>query len=292
LAMARAKQRGHGHTELFDEVLRTTAHRRLTVSAALDGALERREFTVHYQPVVDLSTGMMVSVEALLRWNHPERGLISPVEVIPLAEETGLIVTIGAWLLEEACKALIEWQAIQDANHADEPFTVAVNMSVRQMQAPDIAGMVVGVLKRTGIRPADLCLELTESVFMDDVDYFDRTLRSLKALGLNLAIDDFGTGFSSLSYLKRFPIDAVKIDKSFVDGLGINPHDTALVAAIVAMAAALDLDLTVEGVETALQVAELKKLHVRRVQGYLLARSMPADDISQLLARSHRWTID
>jgi EAL domain-containing protein (putative c-di-GMP-specific phosphodiesterase class I) len=290
--MARAKQRGHGHTELFDEKLGTAANRRRAVAAALDGALERREFAVHYQPVIDLSTGMMVSVEALLRWNHPERGLISPVEVIPLAEETGLIVTIGAWLLEEACKALIEWQAIQQANGAPGRFSVAVNMSVRQMQAPDIAGMVVGVLKRTGIRPADLCLELTESVFMDDVDYFDRTLRGLKALGLNLAIDDFGTGFSSLSYLKRFPIDAVKIDKSFVDGLGVNPHDTALVAAIVAMAAALDLDLTVEGVETVLQVAELKKLHVRRVQGFLLAKSMPADEISRLLARSHRWKID
>ena len=154
-------------------------------------------------------------------------------------------------------------------------MSVAVNLSVRQMLAHDIAGLVEGVVARTGIRPADLCLEMTESVLMDDVDYFGRTLAGLKALGVGLSIDDFGTGYSSLSYLKRFPVDAVKVDRAFVDGLGIDPHDTALVAAIVAMAEALGLEVTAEGVETQDQLANLKRLNCQRAQGYFLAPPCP-----------------
>jgi len=203
-AMYLAKERGRGRIELFDHVLRAKADRHLATASALRRALEREEFTVHYQPIVDLSTGEMVSAEALLRWQHPERGLVSPAEFIPIAEENGLIVPIGAWVLEQACRQLVGWQREQPS------MTVAVNLSVRQMLAPDIAGLIADVLGRTGALAESLCLELTESVFMEDVDYFARTLNSLKTLGVRLAIDDFGTGYSSLSYLKRFPVDAVR----------------------------------------------------------------------------------
>lgn len=270
---------------MFDEELRRKAHRRSGTASALRKALDAQEFIVHYQPIVDLSTGAMAGAEALVRWEDPERGLIAPDEFIPLAEETGLIVSIGAWVLERACRDLVAWQRMQPS------LSVAVNLSVRQMAAPDVPDLVADVLRRTGAWPGDLCLELTESVLMDDVDYFGRTLASLKAVGVQLAIDDFGTGYSSLSYLKRFPIDAVKVDRVFVDGLGTDPHDTALVAAIVAMAAALDLHVTAEGVSNQGQLANLRRLGCHEAQGFHLARPMPAAAMTQLLADGHRWQV-
>ena len=290
-AMYRAKERGRGRSELFDETLRFKADRRLATASALHHALERSEFSLLYQPVVDLSTGAMVSVEALLRWQHPTRGPVGPDEFIPVAEETGLIVPIGAWVLDQACRQLVDWQRMRRPPPIDAGLSMAVNVSVRQMLAPDIIGLLEGIVERTGIDPADLCIELTESVLIGDVDYFERTLAELKALGVNIAIDDFGTGYSSLSYLKRFPVDAVKVDRMFVDGLGIDTHDSALVAAIVAMAGALDLAVTAEGVETAAQLSELRKLNVPRAQGFFLARPMPADEITRLIEDSHRWTV-
>ncbi|HEX2783765.1 MAG TPA: EAL domain-containing protein [Ilumatobacteraceae bacterium] len=285
-AMLRAKERGRARIELFDEALRFKAERRFATAAALREALALGQFTVHYQPVVDLSTGAMVSAEALVRWQHPERGLVLPAEFIPLAEEIGLIMPIGAFALEEACRQLVQWQRIQPS------MTVAVNLSVRQMLAPDIAGVVKDVLTRTGAPPESLCLELTESVFMEDVEYFGATLAGLKAVGVQLSIDDFGTGYSALSYLKQFPVDAVKVDRAFVEGLGSDAHDTALVAAIVAMAAALGLEVTAEGVETHEQLVNLEKLQCQRAQGYYLARPMPADAMNQLVVDAHRWQLD
>jgi diguanylate cyclase (GGDEF)-like protein/PAS domain S-box-containing protein len=284
-AMYRAKERGRGRIELFDEVLRTKVERRMATESALRRALEREELTVYYQPVVDLVTGAMVSAEALLRWEHPERGLILPDEFIPLAEETGLIVPIGAWVLEQACERLVQW------HHTDPSMSVAVNLSVRQTAAPNIAGVIEDVLRRSGARAENLCLELTESLFMEDVVFFEKTLTSLKLLGAKLSIDDFGTGYSSLSYLKRFPVDAVKVDRTFIDGLGSDPHESALVAAIVAMAEALDLEVTAEGVESADQLAHLKELRCQRAQGFYLARPMPAVDIDRLIAESHHWDV-
>ncbi|MGD0379233.1 MAG: EAL domain-containing protein [Acidimicrobiales bacterium] len=285
-AMYRAKERGRGRIELFDEALRSKARQRLATASAMHRALERGEFLIHYQPVVDLFTGAMVSAEALLRWQHPERGLVGPDEFIPLAEETGLIIPIGAWVLEQACRQLVQWQRV------DPTMSVAVNFSVRQMLAPDVAELVGDVLARTGAPPSDLCLELTESVFMGDIDYFAKTLTDLKTLGVCLSVDDFGTGYSSLSYLKRFPFDAVKVDRSFVDGLGTDPHDSALVAAIVAMADTLDLDVTAEGVETSGQLADLKKLRCERAQGFYLARPMETGAVTQLIVDEHRWPVD
>jgi EAL domain-containing protein (putative c-di-GMP-specific phosphodiesterase class I) len=257
----------------------------MATASALRRALERNELTVHYQPIVDVSTGAMVSVEALLRWQHADRGLISPAEFIPIAEEAGLIIPIGAWVLEQACSQLVEWQ------RTDPSLSVAVNLSVRQMLAPDVAALIEDVLRRTGARPENLCLELTESVFMEDADYFGRTLTSLRALGVRLSIDDFGTGFSSLSYLQHYPVDAVKVDRTFVEGLGADPHHSALVAAIIAMADALELGVTAEGVETRDQLAILKRLHCQRAQGFYLARPMPAAGITKLMADSHRWSV-
>ncbi|MDQ1374118.1 MAG: hypothetical protein QOJ09_1456 [Actinomycetota bacterium] len=281
-AMYRAKDRGRGRVEPFDEVLRAQAQRRITTEMELRRAVEREEFTVHYQPFVDLVTEAVVGAEALVRWEHPERGLVGPDGFITLAEETGLIVPIGAWVLEQACRELVGWQR-------DEPaMTVAVNLSVHQMAAPDVVHMVKEVLARTGVRGQDLCLELTESLLMDDVDYFGKILARFKSLGVRLSIDDFGTGYSSLSYLKRFPLDEVKIDRGFVDGLGTDAHDSALVAAILAMATALGLGVIAEGIETRAQLELLKKMRCGRAQGFFLARPMPARDMARLVADRRR----
>ncbi len=285
-AMYRAKERGRGRIELFDEALRSRDERRTATTSSLHRALERDEFIVEYQPIVELATGKMVSAEALLRWQHPERGLVPPHEFITLAEETGLIVPIGAWVLDQSCPELARWQRI------DPSMTVAVNLSVRQLLDPGMAPRLAAVLLQSGAAAAGVSLELTESVFMEDVDFFGNTLARLKRLGVRLTIDDFGTGYSSLSYLKRFPVDAVKVDRAFVDGLGTDPHDSALVAAIVAMAAALDLEVTAEGVETQDQLAHLKRLGCRRVQGFHLARPMSADALMQLVVDSGSWPVD
>ncbi|MCU1389141.1 MAG: hypothetical protein JWL72_2479 [Ilumatobacteraceae bacterium] len=291
-AMFLAKERGRGRLEVFGETLRTKAERQWVTSTDLHRALDRDELTIHYQPVIDLATGEMVSAEALVRWIHPERGLVGPDEFIRFAEETGLIVPIGTWVLETACAQLVEWQALRRAGGTVATLSMAVNLSVRQMLATGVVALIREVLGRTGIDPADLCLELTESVFMEDVAYFGSVLADIKAIGVDLAIDDFGTGYSSLSYLKRFPVDRVKIDRAFVDGLGVDAHDTALVAAIVAMAGALDLAITAEGVETCDQLAELRRLGVSRAQGFLLARPMPAEELTRMITEARRWSID
>jgi diguanylate cyclase (GGDEF)-like protein/PAS domain S-box-containing protein len=278
-AMYSAKAQGRNRLVFFDEKLRATTEHRLATASNLRRALDRGELVVHYQPVIDLENGRLVSAEALVRWQTPD-GLVSPADFIPIAEETGLIVPIGAWVLEQACLQLADWQRL-------DPFmSVAVNLSVRQVLHHDIVTQVKNVLARTGVPPESVCLELTESVFMGDVDYFARTLASLKSLGVRLSIDDFGTGYSSLGYLSRFPVDEVKVDRAFIVGLGTDAHDSALVAAILAMAAALGLQVTAEGVETEDQLAILKQLHCARAQGYLLARPMPAADMMRRLTRA------
>jgi diguanylate cyclase (GGDEF)-like protein/PAS domain S-box-containing protein len=285
-AMYRAKKRRRGHFEIFNEALRSNSERQLAAATAMHGALEREEFSVLFQPVIDLTTGSMVSAEALLRWEQPERGQITPVEFIPVAEETGLILPIGLWVFEQACEQLIRWQS------SDPSLTVAVNLSVRQMADPGITAKLEEVLERTGVRPQDVCLELTESIFADDVDRTGITLQGLHDLGVQLAMDDFGTGYSSLSYLKRFPFDVVKVDQEFVEGLGTSPHDSALVGAIIAMAGSLRLEVIAEGVETSDQLNRLQDLSCRRAQGFYLARPMSADAMRRLVAEGHYWKVD
>jgi EAL domain-containing protein (putative c-di-GMP-specific phosphodiesterase class I) len=247
--------------------------------------LERDELSVYYQPIVDLTTGLMASAEALLRWNHPELGPVNPVEFIPCAEEMGLIDEIGAWVVEQACAQLALWHA------GGHDVTVAVNVSVLQMMAADIVEVTQRTLERTKFSGEGLCFELTESVLMDDVNYFGKTLAELKELGVRLSIDDFGTGFSSLGRLKRYPIDELKVDQGFVKGLGIDSSDTALVEAIVAMAHALKLSVTAEGIENESQLAQLRAMGCQRGQGYFLARPMPAAAINQLIESRHRWDL-
>jgi diguanylate cyclase (GGDEF)-like protein/PAS domain S-box-containing protein len=283
IAMYSAKSHGRNRVQLFDQSLRVSSEQQFATVTNLRRAIDRDEFTLRYQPVVNIDNGAMRSAEALVRWQHPDRGLVAPDEFVPLAEESGLIVPIGAWVLEQSCRQLIQWQRINPS------MTVAVNLSVRQAVDPEIVGQVDEILNRTGVDPHSVCLELTESMFTGDIEYFARTLTRLKALGLRLSIDDFGTGYSSLSYLKRLPVDAVKIDKMFIDGLGTDPHDSALVAAILAMADALGLTVIAEGIETKKQLSTLRRLHCGRAQGYYFAEPMTAESMTELVAGRVPW---
>jgi EAL domain-containing protein (putative c-di-GMP-specific phosphodiesterase class I) len=220
-------------------------------------------------------------MEALVRWNHPERGVVGPVDFIPLAEETGLILPLGQWVLEEACRQIRDWQ---DRFPGPEPLVVAVNLSARQFAQPDLADQIADVMDKTGVNPAQLSLEVTESVMMEDVDSATLMTRKLKGLGLNLAIDDFGTGYSSLSYLKRFPVDYVKIDRSFVMDLGESNVDSEIVRAVIRLASAIGMRTVAEGVETEHQLRQLRAMGCPLVQGYYLARPQPAEAIEAMLA--------
>jgi EAL domain-containing protein (putative c-di-GMP-specific phosphodiesterase class I) len=285
-AMYRAKERGRGRWELFDHGMRADALSRLDTESSLRRAEERGELQVRYQPIVSLRSGTVVGVEALLRWDHPGRGLLGPGDFIHVAEETGLIVSMGAWILDKACRQVACWQA----EHPDlEPLHISVNLSGRQLGHPALVADVHAILASTGVAPGQLELEITESVLMDDVDRSAETLLALKALGVKLVVDDFGTGYSSFSYLRRFPVDVLKVDRSFVDGLGTNPGDAAIVTAIVTLAHTLGLQAVAEGVETPEQLAELRRLDCDLAQGYLLSRPGTGDDISTLLGTPLTW---
>ena len=285
-AMHRAKERGRARYELFDEALRGRALSRLRVENDLRRALERDELTLHYQPLVSLPTRAMVSVEALVRWDHPVRGRISPLDFIPVAEENGLIEPIGRWVLEHACRQAAEWYG---ARPDAAPLTMSVNLSAAQVANRGLAETVAAALRVSGLDPACLALELTESMLVGDNEELSETLVALKALGVRLVLDDFGTGYSSLSYLTRLPLDALKVDRSFVDGLGTESRDTAVTEAIVAMSRALSLRVVGEGAETAQQVAELARLGCDLVQGFHFSRPVPAAEITRMLAEGPAW---
>ncbi len=267
-AMYQAKDRGKGRWELFDEEMRSSARTRLETENALHRALERDELRVYYQPIIELPGETCSGAEALVRWQHPDRGLVAPDAFINLAEETGLIVPIGAWVLEESCRQLVEWR---DAGLVSPTFSIAVNLSARQLAQPDLVDAVAAALERTGAPPEHVCLEITESVLMAETTI--EALDALRALGVSLSIDDFGTGYSSLGYLRRFPVDTVKVDRSFVEGLGTEAEDTAIVAAVVGLGHALGLSVVAEGVETEQQLAELRAMGCDRAQGFWFARS-------------------
>jgi diguanylate cyclase (GGDEF)-like protein len=271
-AMYLAKARGRDRSEVFDEELRTQATDRLRTETYLRRAVEMGEIEVYYQPEISLDTGMMVGAEALARWHHPVNGLLEAGAFIELAEESGLIVDLGAWVLAEACRQTGVWHR----SRPDFRLTIRVNLSARQIAQPDLVAMVVRALEGGGIEPSSLCLEITETALMADPAAGLKVLQDLRSLGVRLAIDDFGTGYSSLSYLKRFPVDVLKIDRSFVDGLGDDPEDTAIVTAIISLARALGLRVVAEGVETKRQLAELRRLGCDRAQGFMFARPRPA----------------
>ncbi|MDF2626733.1 MAG: gmr [Symbiobacteriaceae bacterium] len=283
IAMYKAKQNGKARYEAFTPVMYNHVLQRLQLETDLRRAIEHREFRVLYQPIVELGTGEIVGVEALIRWEDPEHGVISPAQFIPLAEETGLILPIGRFVLEEACRQGRKWQE----THPN--LMVSVNLSARQFREPFLAEEIVQVLQETDMPPTLLQLEITESILMQESATTQETLRHLKALGIQLAMDDFGTGYSSLSYLKRFPIDVLKIDRSFVDGLGENPEDTALVRTVIQLAKALNLTVTGEGVETAEQIAQLRAMECERGQGYFFARPLTPKAIDELLVNGRNW---
>ncbi len=279
-AMYRAKERGRNRIEVFDDEMRTRVVQRLDTERALRRALDRRELRLHYQPVIDLDAGRLVGFEALLRWEHPERGLLHPGEFISLAEETGLIVPIGAWTLHQACRQLQRWRA---AHPEVGPLTMSVNLSGHQVLRGDVVGAVGEALADTGLDPGALALEMTETVLMEDAEDAVVLLRRLKDLGVRLAVDDFGTGYSSLAYLRRFPVDILKVDRAFVDGLGKDPEDSEVVRLVVSLARMLGLAAVAEGVETEAQLAELRRLGCHQAQGYRIARPLPASTIDDLL---------
>ena len=286
VAMYRAKTKGEGRLEIFDPSMNERAMERLRMESEMRQALERGEFLLNYQPLICLTGGMIQGWEALVRWKHPERGMISPVDFIPLAEETGLIVPLGQWVLEEACRQTRTWNL---ERAPDDVVTMNVNLSARQFQQRDLVAQVKETLRILRVDPLHLKLEITESVMMRDPISTRDTLMGFKELGVRLAIDDFGTGYSSLAYLKRFPVDTLKIDKVFVDGLGKDPEDTAIVEAIISLSKALGVRVTAEGIETQDQYLHLRRLGCDQGQGYYFSRPLPSEAATTLLLQDPRW---
>jgi diguanylate cyclase (GGDEF)-like protein/PAS domain S-box-containing protein len=281
LAMYRAKHSGKARYALFEEVMNARALERLETEHGLRRALEHEEFVVRYQPNVRISSGEIVGFEALVRWEHPERGLLLPEEFVPLAEETGLIVPIGERVLEEACRRAREWQ---QQRSSDPPVVVCVNLSARQFRESSLAETIARILDEIGLDPRYLFLEVTESTTMSDAVATVAALEQLQDLGVRVMIDDFGTGYSSLSYLERFPVDYVKIHRSFVGGLGKDPGAAVLVSGVIHLAHALDLEVIAEGVETAEQLERLREMECDLAQGYLFSEPLPAQGVADLLA--------
>jgi EAL domain-containing protein (putative c-di-GMP-specific phosphodiesterase class I) len=276
IAMYMAKSAGKGRYEVFKPAMHEAVVTQLQLEADLKRAVERGEFFLVYQPLVSLGDLRPTGVEALVRWRHPERGVVLPMTFIPLAEKTGGIVAIGRWVLREACRQMQEWRQIQP------DLKVSVNLSGRQMRDPGLVMDVAEALRDTGLPAHALTLEMTESVLMDDIEGALRTLRALKALGLQLAIDDFGTGYSSLSYLGKFPVDSLKIDRSFVSGPDASENQP-LVATIMEMGRSLNLEVVAEGIERQEQLAELQRLNCQVGQGYYFAKPMAAADMTTYL---------
>jgi diguanylate cyclase (GGDEF)-like protein/PAS domain S-box-containing protein len=281
VAMYRAKSKGKARYEVFRPGTEAEETARLDRELALRRAIEQGELAVHYQPVVEVGTGAVAGVEALVRWDHPVHGMVAPSDFIPLAEETGLVVPLGRFVLEEACRQLKAWT---DEDPARSHLVVAVNLSPQQFRLPDLTEQVAEVLAATGLDASRLCLEVTESAMMADADAATVTLKRLKALGTRVSIDDFGTGYSSLGYLKRFPVDYVKIDRSFIGELRDGDVDTEIVRAVIRLSAAIGMRAVAEGVETEGQLRALRELGCPLVQGYFLARPQPADQVVHRLS--------
>jgi diguanylate cyclase (GGDEF)-like protein/PAS domain S-box-containing protein len=283
-AMHRAKEQGRNGYQFYLPAMNERAMHRLELETGLRVALERKEFLLHYQPKIDLASNSICGFEALLRWQHPERGLIPPVQFIPILEDTGLIVPVGEWVLLQACREIEAWRT-----QGIEPRPVAVNLSARQFQQKNLDEVIGRVLKDTGIDPAHLELELTESLLMHDAAEAARTLQNLKNYGVRLAVDDFGTGYSSLAYLRRFPIDALKVDRAFIRDLTTNAEDATITLAIINLAHSLKLGVVAEGVETSAQVTFLKENRCDEAQGFYFARPLGIEECTKTLVEKRRF---
>ncbi len=281
IAMYSAKARGKDRYEIFEPEMHAAAVRRLELEKDLQRAVESSEFVVHYQPIVSLPLGCIVGMEALVRWAHPQRGLVPPAEFIPVAEEIGLIGAIGRFVLESACRQARDWD---DRHPSNPPWTMSVNLSGRQLQEPDLAAHVGRVLSETGLEPRRLTLEVTESAMLGETETAIARLGELKALGVQLSLDDFGTGYSSLTHLRRLPIDVLKIDRSFVNGIESERRNFDLLTSIVAVGATLHMRTVAEGVETPDQLTKLMTTGCDLVQGFHLARPLTPEGIDELLA--------
>ena len=294
LAMYRAKNRGKGRYEVFEPAMHQAVRKRLeletelrrSVERALSGKTpdgERPPFVIHYQPIATMATGFMTKVEALVRWDHPRRGLVKPMEFIPIAEEMGLIVPLGRWILREACLQTRSWQRASATSGLPEAIGVTVNLSARQLLQPELPSDVAAALRDSGLAPDCLTLEMTESVLVEDSSAILTRLRALKALGVRLAIDDFGTGYSSLAYLERLPVDLLKIDKSFVDKIGMG-LDSPLARAMIGLGRELGIHVVAEGIETHVQWSSLRALGCEMGQGFYLSRPLPANQLADAMA--------
>ena len=284
VAMYQAKMRGKDRYELFSQRMRGSDLRRLKLDADLRRAIEAGEFRIYYQPKVLLRTGEVVSFEALVRWKHPEHGLLDPVEFISLAEETGLIMPLGHWILTEACRQTKTFQEFRERTFHETPLKMFVNLSARQFRHPTLVEEVSSALLETGLAASDLALEITESVMMEEETTAQTILRELKKLGVTLAMDDFGTGYSSLAFLKKFPVDVLKLDRSMIEGVEENHADSAIIAAIISLAHALELTVVAEGVETSGELERLRALGCDFGQGYYWRRPSPPKEAMKLLA--------
>jgi EAL domain-containing protein (putative c-di-GMP-specific phosphodiesterase class I) len=280
--MYAAKRQGKGRYALFEPAMHATVVERLDLAADLSRAVEKGQLHLCYEPQMQLELGRICCLEALVRWRHPTRGEVSPGEFIPLAEETGMILPIGRWVLREACRQVKAWQ---ERWPTPAPLTIAVNLSARQLQHPAIVDEVSAALAAAGLDPQSLVLEITETAIMEQLDAAIMILTDLRRLGVRLALDDFGTSYSSLSYLQRLPVDILKIDRSFVAGVARSTEDSALARGILTLAQTLGLETVAEGIETAEQLAALRKLGCQLGQGYFFARPLGPPAVDALLER-------
>lgn len=288
IAMHEAKEKGKGCLEIFDKKIHDQALIKMQLEIELRQAILNQEFVVFYQPIVNLKTGKIKGFEALVRWLHPQQGMISPADFIPLAEATGLIVPIGNWVLKQACQQLQEWQTLKTLKNSVHPLTLNVNFSAKQFDLSNVIEIVETILNITQISPGDLKIELTESVLIDNSKTLE-IIAKLKSYHIGLSIDDFGTGYSSLSYLHRFPLDTLKIDQSFIKNIGQNSRETEIVLAIISLAHNLGMDVVAEGVETPEQLDQLRQFGCEYGQGYLFSKPMSATVTEALLHSNPQW---